>query len=333
MVAIRTALMLLALSPFVTGPAVAEPSPNDDHSIWTFRVENDSVSTTRLGSDRYYTAGDEFSWTSGTNVAPEAALGLAQFLWGDGSVRIGLALSQQLYTPVDKTRKIPDPRDRPYAGYLSSTATLLHDTSSTRDILALSLGVIGPLALGEQAQNGVHRLIGDHLAQGWSYQLPNEPAAELFSQRTWRVPVGQIGGLETDLLPSLAAGVGTVRDYAQAALLVRVGHGLNTDFGVGRIRPGVSGGDAFADSSDVAWYIFAGADGQAVARDVFLDGNLFSRSAHVTRIPWIGELQAGFAVIWRGVRLSYVQTWQTEQFRHQAPGLFNFGSLALSMRF
>ena len=47
----------------------------------------------------------------------------------------------------------------------------------------------------------------------------------------------------------------------------------------------------------------------------------------------MGEFEAGVGIIWHGVRITYTQTWQTEEFNGQKGGLFNFGSLALSTRF
>ena len=313
--------------------SAARAESADVNSIWTIRGENDVISTMPQGSDQNYTAGQQIGWTSGVNMVPDFASDLSRGLWGDGTVRVGLSITQQLYTPVNKALAVPDPHDRPYAGYLSATGTLMHDTDTSRDMLSLSLGVIGPLAQGEETQNGVHSLIQDAQAKGWSHQLPNEAAVELLDQRTWRIPIGRFAGLESDMLPALALGVGTVRDYAQAATVFRIGQGLDNDFGVARIRPGISGGDAYGASDSVSWYVFAGADGQAVARDAFLDGDLFSRSAHVQRLPLVAELEAGFGLIWRGVRFSYVQTWQSAEFHHQSPSQFNFGSVAMSVRF
>jgi len=313
------------------GPALAQSADAD--SIWTIRAENDAISTAQHGSDQNYTAGQQLGWTSGADVVPDFAAELSRGLWGDGTVRIGVGLTQQIYTPANKTLSVPNPHDRPYAGYAAISGLLMHDTDSSRDMLALSLGVIGPSAQGEEAQNGVHGLIRDTLAQGWSHQLPDEAAVELFDQRTWRIPVARLGGLEADVLPAVALGVGTVRDYAQISTVMRIGQNLDVDFGASRILPGTSGGDAFKSSDHVSWYVFAGANGQAVARDAFLDGDLFTRSAHVQRLPLVGELEAGLAVMWRGVRITYVQTWQTAAFRHQSPAQFSFGSLTASVRF
>jgi hypothetical protein len=316
------------------GAAYADTDrPGDADSIWTIRAENDVISTLPHGSDQNYSAGQQVGWTSGVQAVPEFAAGWAQSLWGDGTTRVGLGITQQIYTPIDKTRIVPDPRDRPYAGYLAVTGSLMHDTANTRDFLALSLGVTGPFAQGEEAQNGFHGLIKDANAKGWSHQLPNEAAVEVLDQRTWRLPVGSVIGIEADVLPAVAIGVGTVRDYLQVATVLRIGQGLDHDFGASRIRPGISGGDAFADSNQVTWYVFGGVSGQGVARDAFLDGTLFTHSAHVQRIPFVGEMEGGVALMWRGVRLTYVQTWQTTSFRHQGGGLFSFGSLAMSVRF
>ena len=148
------------------------------------------------------------------------------------------------------------------------------------------------------------------------------------------MPIAQFHNLETDALPALTVGVGTVRDYVQAGVTLRIGQGLNSDFGAPRIRPGLSGSDAYTPNRPFAWYVFAGADGQGIARDLFLDGSTFrNRSPSVDKRPYLGEFQAGLAAMLYGVRVTYTHTWQTESFKGQRSGLFNFGSLALSARF
>jgi len=328
----RTAIGLTAML-LVTMPARAEP-PQDPKGIFTFQVENDAVSTFKGTSDQYYTSGLRLGYTSGTNAVPDFLAGFGRAVWGDGVQRISIDISQSIFTPRNTQLSQPDPRDRPYAGYLNATLGLLHDTDETRSLLAVSLGVVGPAALGRVVQNGFHDIIGDTPNRGWSSQLRDEPAIELLAERTFRLPITRFYGLETDALPALTAGVGTVRDYVQAGVSFRVGQGLNSDFGVPRIRPGLSGSDAYTPNRPFAWYVFAGADGQGVARDVFLDGSTFrGRSLSVDKRPYLGELQLGLAAMFYGVRLTYTQTWQTESFKGQKSGLFNFGSLALSARF
>jgi hypothetical protein len=244
--------------------AVQAAPPADPFSIWTLQDENASISAADL-SDRYYVNGLSLGWTSPTAQVPAFLATLGNTLWGDGQQRIAFSLSQQIYTPASTQITVPDPHDRPYAGILLGNFSLLSDTDTSRSVLMLSLGVAGPGAGGEQLQNGFHNLIGQDTVKGWSYQIPNTPAVELLSGRTWRLPIAQPGSLEIDALPSLIAAVGDVRDYVQAGVTVRLGQGLTSDFGAPRLHPGLSGEDAYVQTIPFAWYVFAGLDGQVVA--------------------------------------------------------------------
>ncbi len=314
-----------------TAPPIGPPA--DPAAIWTFQNENASISTARL-TDRYYTNGLRLGFTSGTGQVPSPLDSLGRLVFGnDGQQRLSFDLSQQIYTPADTKSDIPPPGDRPYAGVLLGTLGLLQDTPRTRSMLALSLGVVGPWARGEEVQNGIHDLIGQKRDSGWDAQLHNEPAVNLFAGRIWREPTGSLFGLESDALLEASAGLGTVRIYAEGGGQLRIGRGLDSDFGVPRLRPGISGGDAFRATRPVAWYVFVGGDGQAVAHDVTLNGNTWQSSPSVTLNPFVGELQAGLAVMAFGARLTYTQVFQTQEFHHQKGGLHQFGSLALSIRF
>ena len=145
--------------------------------------------------------------------------------------------------------------------------------------------------------------------------------------------MGTVAGVETDALPALTVGVGDLRDYVQAGVTFRFGQGLNSDFGVPRLRPGLSGGDAFIPTRPFAWYVFAGVDGQAVAYDLLLQS---SRSAAARTCPsvWdVAEMQGGFAVMAYGMRLTFAYVAQTQEFKGQSGGLHQFGSASISFRF
>lgn len=329
----RNTVIGLAAAAVSVVPGHAAP-PQDPAGIFTLQIENDATSTLKGTSDQYYTSGLRLGYTSGTNAVPDVLAGLGRAAWGDGVQRISLDISQSIFTPRDTQISPPNLRDRPYAGYLNATLGLLHDSDHARSLMAVTLGVVGPSALGRMVQNGFHDIIGDTPNRGWSAQLKDEPAIELLVERTYRLPIAQFHGIETDALPALTAGVGTVRDYVQAGVSFRLGQGLDSDFGAPRMRPGLSGSDAYTPTRPLAWYVFAGADGQGIARDVFLDGSTFRGGGpSVDKRPYLGEVQAGLAAMFYGVRVTYTQTWQTESFKGQRSGLFNFGSLALSARF
>ena len=103
-----------------------------------------------------------------------------------GLQRLSFDLSQNMFTPRVTQAPHPDPRDRPYAAELLGTASLIQDTDRTRNILSLGVGAIGPPALGEEAQNTVHRIIRAKTAKGWDFQLPGQPVVEITADRIWR---------------------------------------------------------------------------------------------------------------------------------------------------
>ena len=328
-----TSLIFAGAALALSSGANAAP-PQDPYGTWTLQAENDAVSTLKGTSDRYYTSGLRIGWTSGTDNQPPAIANLTRAIWGEGVQRISFGLQQSIFTPSATQINPPDPHDRPYAGVLLATVNLISDTDFSRSIVGVQAGVLGSYAGGYQVQNGFHSLIGDTPNRGWSHQLPNQPILQLQASRIWRVPVVSAYGISVDLLPSLAAAGGDWRTYAQVGGTVRIGQGLDSDFGSPRISPGLSGADAFKATRRFVWYGFAGADGQAVGYDATLQGSTFrAREPHVSKIWDVGEFEAGLALIYHGVRLSYTQTWQTQEFNGARSGLFNFGSVALSAKF
>ncbi len=310
--------------------------PPDPATIITLQTENDLVGRT----DRNYTAGLRLGITLPSGLMPEIISDAGRAVLGDGRQRISLDLSQTLFTPKNTDLAIPNPSDRPYSAVLTGQLNLVHDTERARTILGLALGVLGPGAQGEQLQNGFHNLIREPTAKGWDYQIKNMPVVQLAGARIWRLPLlgetvtqGTLPGVEVDILPSIAGAVGSWRDYAQIGMQLRVGQGLGSDFGTSRISPGLTGADAYTPTRDFVWYGFIGADGQAVAWDATLDGNPYQSGPHVPREPFVGEMELGFTIIYSGIRFSYTHVLQTQEFRGQRGGLFQFGSFTIAARF
>jgi len=326
-----TILALAAAGLLPATPVLAESTP-DTASIWTLQDENASLSMGSL-TDRYYTNGLRLGWTSPAGAEPEFLHDLGQTLWGDGRQRISFDLSQQIYTPANTQAAVPNPGDRPYAGLLMGNFSLLSDVDDSRSVLTLSLGVLGPWAGGQAIQNGFHAFIGQSPNNGWGHQIENTPVIEGLHERTWRLPIAAFAGVETDALPSLTVGLGDLRDYVQTGVIVRIGQGLKSDYGVPRLRPGLSGGDAYTPTQPFAWYAFAGVDGQAVGYDLLLQSSPFRGGPHVSTVWDVGELQGGFAVMAFGMRLTVAYVAQTQEFHGQTGGLHQFGSASISFRF
>jgi len=310
-------------------PAMADPPADPRHTL-TIQLENDFLNP---HSDKYYTNGFRIAYTSPTGQVPGFLASLGRSLFGAGQQRLAIELSQHLFTPLNNQVAYPPAGDRPYAAVLMATASLIQDTDHTRTALGLGLGMIGPAALGRQVQNLAHTILGDSKDQGWGTQIPNQPVIQLTAQRIWRTAPLSVGGLQLDLLPTLGVGAGTFRIYGAAGAQVRLGQNLNVDFGVPRLRPGLTGTDAYHSAQPLAWYLFLGMEGQAVAWDETLDGTPFGASRHVTKNPLVGELQGGLSVIAWGWRFTAAHIVRSQEFKGQRDGAFQFSSFSVSTKF
>ena len=98
------------------------------------------------------------------------------------------------------------------------------------------------------------------------------------------------------------------------------------------IQPSVPGLGFFVPADQFAWYLFAGFEGRAVARNIFLDGNTFHDSRSVDKELLVGDLQGGIVLTWRGVRLTYTHVLRSPEFDGQDDSE-QFGSVSLSVGF
>jgi lipid A 3-O-deacylase len=328
----RVAGVLLLLG---GGSVQAQPlPPPDPRATASFVLENDSLKLSGPPTDRWYTSGVRFGWSSAENNLPGPLAiidgGLAS-LFGAANTRWRLDFGQNFFTPLDKHLEDPDPRDRPYAGILYGTIGLDRRTWRTLDRFELQLGVIGPASGARDTQSFIHRLTNDPIPEGWGRQLHNEPVFNINAERIWRLPVAGTGIGEVDVLPTVGAQLGTVRVAASAGARLRFGQGLERDFGAPRIRPTI--GDPPAPVGEgFGWYVFGGVGGYAVARDIFLDGNTWRDSRSVDKRNFVADFEVGAAVFWRNIRLSYTQVWRTKEFEDQSR-IFTFGSVSLAFAF
>lgn len=283
--------------------------------------------------DKHYTQGLRISFASGEQMSGDLAYpwlrAIADTVMlpaeAPGSLRYGLFFGQSLFTPENLFLRIPDPRDRPYAGWLYGGLTVYRETAAHLDRADLTLGLVGPGAGGEATQNTWHRAAplpefrGSH-ANGWGSQLRDEPGLILSEQRQWRF-AGGLGPVEADLLPEVNASLGNIFTYAAAGGLFRIGQGLQVDWGQPRVQPALAGSDfinhrAF-EGRWAAWYLFAGAEARAIARNIFLDGNSFERSASVSKRPVVVDLTGGIMAYVAFARLSVSYTRRTKEFNTQ----------------
>ena len=314
----------------LAGPAGASPQDTRSGAL-SILFENDIF----FDTDQHYTSGVALDYTTAPQDTPRWLENFAHhlpFFDSRGEVRTNYELGQDIFTPRNTGLVVPNPTDRPYAGYLYLGLGLLSKTDSHLDQVQLQLGTTGPASLAEDAQNWVHTVIGDHKALGWHYQLHDEPIANVFLDRSWKlIPPRSILGLFFDLEPHAGIAVGNAYDYVNVGAMARVGINLPDDFGPPRLEPSLPGSSFFEPNGALSAYAFAGVDGRAVGRNIFLDGNSFEASPSVDKKLLVGDLRIGVAAQLGGMRLSFSHVFRTKEFKTQASA-DQFGSVDLTFR-
>lgn len=314
------------------GQAGAELGLSDEVGLFTLTVENDVISN----HDRHYTSGVRAAYLLPQRSVPgwmEWAIGgLLQTEYE--ARRYEIAFGQHIYTPEEIEDPVPDPMDRPYAGWLFVSAGAASLRGSVVDQVELSLGVVGPAALADETQDLIHKIIGSTHAAGWDSQLENEPTVQLIRQRSWWLARGEKAlGLEWDVLPHAGFGLGNAVTYANGGITVSVGPKSGSGYAAPRIGLTLPGNGYFEPSPQLYWQVFASFEGGYMARNIFLDGNTFrDDSPSIPKEDFVNEAQLGIQFSWGRNRFSYVQIRRSREFVDQQDSE-TYGALSYSRAF
>ncbi len=164
----RFVLMLILLAYAETAQEIPRK-----FNVFKFRFQNDFV----FGTDRYFTNGFDFSFSS----SDFSALPVNNLLFPESeniSGAYAINLVQEIFTPQEKDSIKPVIGDRPFSANLYLTYSRKNFIKSRGEVLEFRflLGIMGPYALGEEVQNGIHSLLppsGEVL--GWENQLSTSP--------------------------------------------------------------------------------------------------------------------------------------------------------------
>ena len=337
-------ILALAAALGVEAEPVRSPA---DLSTFTILFENDLFGDT----DQQYTNGIQIGWMSPdlTRYADAERLPdwllpvVARLPWinePNTQRNVGFTIGQKIFTPEDTQSSSLVRDDRPYAGWLYGGLSFTSKTTSRMNMFEFQLGIVGPAAQAEEAQNFVHDLRDLAKTRGWSHQLDNEPGLALIYERKWRPFKSQNPtGLGYDIITHAGGAVGNVFVYGNAGAEARIGWNLPGDFGTSYIRPGgnTNAPTAVDDPrlhADLAYgaYVFAALTGRLVGHDIFLDGNTFTDSHSVDKETLVGDLIIGGSIIFHRFKLSYAQVFRSREFEGQSEK-HNFGSVSLSVTF
>jgi lipid A 3-O-deacylase len=165
-------LYLLLFAFFDIGQLAAQP-----HRMFRLYEDNDLFNIQGNATDKAYSNGTRFNYFHRKQGALKSFVYDYMPRAGDSSFNtLGWSIMQIMITPTNILRRVPEAGDHYYSGALFFT----HSLHSTNKVHKLSMqsewifGVMGPPALGKEAQNLVHGIIGSPRPMGWDYQLATD---------------------------------------------------------------------------------------------------------------------------------------------------------------
>lgn len=326
--------LALAAGLLVAAPANADDGDERPGSF-AVQVENDLFGD---GRDQYYTQGLQLTFLPKEKWEPEWFKHGIEMIPGidpGDETTFVMALGQQMFTPEDTSVSDPDPTDRPYAGWLFASigAVVEKPDSNLLQNVSLDLGIVGPASLGGYTQRRWHALIGVDQPRGWGKQLNNEPGVLLtYQARLRRELMSAADVVEVDFLPSAGVALGNVLTQGSVGAALRLGHNLGLTYGPPFIRPSLPAAAITRRKGGFGWNLFAGFEGRAVGRNIFLDGNTLGDSRSVEKKNLVIDFQGGVEVVLGSARVSFTQVLRTREFDGQKRKS-QFGSIAVSILF
>jgi len=293
--------------------ALAGLAHADDLQGYVFNLNEENDKYVSPSTDKHYTQGLHLTLMWPDEQVPWLSRPLSwmpTFGVSNAISKYGFTFGQNIYTPENIDSSQLQTNDRPYAGWLylgwiRENRGLICGRIPTLDHWEADLGVTGPDSLADSTQFWFHGLVNIHEPEGWNHQINTEPGIALRFHRScmvWQTDPNEV--LQAQLIPGFGANLGNIDISATLGAIVRVGHNIPSDFGK-TIVP------------QWGWYVFAGAEANAVARNEFLDGNVFSSSHSVAKEPAFVHVRAGVVAELKRIEISYTYNYLTPQFEKQ----------------
>src|SRR5207247_6529180 len=103
---------------------------------------------------------------------------------------------------------------------------------------------------------------------------------------------------DLDFMPSVVGSGGTLATFLGAGSVLRFGYRVPNEFG-SALQPSPLYYGA---------YLFTGGEVRYVIRNIFLDGNTYTSSPHISKKPWVADARAGLALVLKSVELTVAMT-------------------------
>lgn len=323
------AWLLLAGQPpeFPAGPA--------GRGNFVFNLENDVW----FNQDDGYSNGLAFSWVS-PQLNRESKSAWLRFLYQLNTRLLGnqkktgnldysksedlsqrwaiVSLAQGMFTPADLTEEELISDDRPYAGLLYAGLTLVRNAGRKQTVWGAGLGVVGPLSLAEATQKWLHETYGWTDPQGWRNQLKNEPVVDIWFNRFWTLIGPERAGW--GWRPAVKAGVGgqlgNLRTSVETIIDFRFGLNLQPENEAVHSPP-LFGQSPLTGVKRTSVYGFCRLSGQALARNLLIEGNTFAAGPGQSLHHLYGQLTSGLVYQSEQAALAFYAVVRTKEFKGQ----------------
>ncbi len=279
-------------------------------------------------TDRYYTQGTSLNLIHpGFKYSP-----LFFILPGlkTADTHYGLSLHQDVFTP----RSIRYMGGAVYEGERPFTALLyLTHTRYTADVhnkqmlqTAISIGVLGPEAKGEETQKGIHKALNNIEPLGWQNQLSTSP---ILNYKV-RYEKGLLSSRFADLSVVVIPRAGTLYTDMSAGIQSRIGL-LNSYY----ILPGIQSPSARNKKTFSVFFVFNAA-ARLVGYNATLQGGLLN-TAGIYHLPGsalnriIAGGSAGVILIYRRLSLEFSRHYLSPEFKNALD--HNWGRCSFSVLF
>ena len=243
---------------------------------------------------------------------------------------ISYSIGQILQTPVDFENEALIKNDVPYVGLFAWNGRIQSFDDVIDDQMALTLGVVGPIAGGETSQKSIHGVIGSPEPMGWDHQIENEVVVRLATLRKWRLYEKRFTSTEFDFISGIGGGLGNLKSDVSAGVTARWGTSLQKSY---------SSAPVFSTQqfnslkpNPFGWYLFTNLASSYVFNDIFMDGNTFQDSHRVDLIHEQVALSFGMMANFDNWNLIYSNVILSDQYKEQAE-LSRFGAITISYQF
>ncbi|RZK50322.1 MAG: lipid A deacylase LpxR family protein [Pedobacter sp.] len=286
-----------------------------------FKSENDAYLF--YGQDRYYTNGLFIYFR---HAVDEQKLKKLEKLTYE------ISAGQKMYNPVSGFSPDPDKQDRPFAGYLyaGGNVSLFYKNESVLKT-GLELGVVGPDALGKEAQQLLHDLVGFYEIEGWQYQIKNQFAINLNAEYTQLLH--RSATKKVDFSFDGYANLGTTFSGAGAGILFRAGN-INQLFNSASTNSIISNNGKGEKITKNELFFYAKPQLNFVAYDATVEGSLFNDNSPVTfkTKPLVFAQQLGFNYSTPRFTFDYSIIFKSKEIKSTAKA-HQYGAISMFYRF